>query len=189
MIADAFRDPVGLCVMSDGTLLVAESAAPKRFTRWSADGRLQREFHGPYYYSGMFGIDEQQPEYVYGDTHADLIRYLVDYETGRWNVDHYWIDAYKDAGMPVEKDSQRAGQVVAADPPQRRPHVVVERQRRDPRASGGSRPRRGGGLWRRHGKAAKRRLSAFFRPQAGRPDGHMVRRQRRRRACKATSGT
>jgi len=105
MIPDAFRDPVGLCVAADGTLFVAESAAPKRFTRWSADGKLQREFHGPYYYSGMFGIDEQQPEHVYGDTHADLIRYVVDYETGRWNVDHYWIDAYKDAGMPVEKDS------------------------------------------------------------------------------------
>jgi hypothetical protein len=105
MVSDAFRDPVGLCVAADGTLFVAESAAPKRFTRWSADGKLGREFHGPYYYSGMFGIDEQQPEHVYGDTHSDLIRYAVDYETGRWNVDHYWIDAYKDAGMPVEKDS------------------------------------------------------------------------------------
>ena len=105
MVPDAFRDPVGLCVAADGTLFVAESAAPKRFTRWSADGKLQREFHGPYYYSGMFGIDEQQPEHVYGDTHSDLIRYVVDYETGRWDVDHYWIEAYKDAGMPVEKDS------------------------------------------------------------------------------------
>jgi hypothetical protein len=105
MIAEAFRDPVGLCVAGDGTLFVAESAAPKRFTRWSPEGRLEREFHGPYYYSGMFGIDEEQPEHVYGDTHADLIRYVVDYATGRWNVDHYWIDAYKDAGMPVEKDS------------------------------------------------------------------------------------
>ena len=29
MIADAFRDPVGLCVMSDGTLLVAEKRRPQ----------------------------------------------------------------------------------------------------------------------------------------------------------------
>ena len=187
MIADAFRDPVGLCAMSDGTLLVAEIAAPKRFTRWSADGRLQREFHGPYYYSGMFGIDEQQPEYVYGDTHADLIRYLVDYETGRWNVDHYWImptrtRACRWRKTPTRRSSGGRGCRSAGRTWWSSGSGGV------PRASGGSRPRRGGGLWRRHGKAAKRRLSAFFRPQAGRPDGHMVRRQRRR-ACKATSGT
>jgi hypothetical protein len=98
----SFRDPVGLCVAGNGKLFVAESAAPKRFTRWSAQGTLERQFHGPYYYSGMFGVDEERPEYVYGDTHSDLIRYVVDYETGRWDVDHYWIDAYKDSGVPVK---------------------------------------------------------------------------------------
>ena len=102
MQPESFRDPVGLCVAGNGKLFVAESAAPKRFTRWSAKGTLERQFHGPYYYSGMFGIDEQQPEYVYGDTHSDLIRYMVDYETGRWDVDHYWIDAYKDSGVPLK---------------------------------------------------------------------------------------
>ncbi len=98
----SFRDPVGLCITGNGKLFVAESAAPKRFTRWSAEGTLERQFHGPYYFSGMFGIDEEQPEHVYGDTHSDLIRYVVDYETGRWDVDHYWIDAYKDSGVPVK---------------------------------------------------------------------------------------
>ena len=98
----SFRDPVGLCVTGNGKLFVAESAAPKRFTRWSAEGTLERQFHGPYYYSGMFGVDEEQPEHVYGDTHSDLIRYVVDYETGRWDVDRYWIDAYKDSGVPVK---------------------------------------------------------------------------------------
>jgi hypothetical protein len=98
----SFRDPVGLCVTGNGRLFVAESAAPKRFTRWSAAGVYERQFHGPYYYSGMFGIDEQQPEHVYGDTHSDIIRYVVDYETGRWDVDHYWIDAYKDSGVPAK---------------------------------------------------------------------------------------
>ena len=29
---------------------------------------LERQFHGPYYYSGMFGIDEDDPQYLYGDT-------------------------------------------------------------------------------------------------------------------------
>jgi hypothetical protein len=98
----SFRDPVGLCVTGNGRLFVAESAAPKRFTRWSAEGAMERQFHGPYYYSGMFGIDEERPEHVYGDTHSDLIRYVVDYETGRWDVDHYWIDAYKDSGVPAK---------------------------------------------------------------------------------------
>lgn len=98
----AFRDPAGLCVTGNGRLFVAERAAPKRFTRWSAAGALEREFHGPYYYSGMFGIDEAEPEYVYGDTHSDLIRYRVNYETGAWSVDHYWIGAYEDSGVPVK---------------------------------------------------------------------------------------
>lgn len=98
----AFRDPGGLCVTGVGRLFVAESAAPKRFTRWSAEGKLEREFHGPYYYSGMFGIDEAEPEFVYGDTHGDLIRYRLNYDTGAWSVDHYWINAYKDSGIPIK---------------------------------------------------------------------------------------
>ena len=98
----SFRSPVGLCTTGSGKLFVAESTAPKRFTRWSLDGSLEREFHGPYYYSGMFGIDEVRPEHVYGDTHGDIIRYVVDYATGKWRVDHYWIDAYKDSGVPAK---------------------------------------------------------------------------------------
>jgi hypothetical protein len=102
MIPTSFRDPVGLCLEADGTLFVAERAAPKRFTRWSAGGALEREFHGPYYFSGMFGIDEAEPENIYGDTHTDLIRYKVNYDTGAWYVDHYWIGAYTDSGVPAK---------------------------------------------------------------------------------------
>ena len=102
MIPDSLLSPVGLCVTGNGKLFVAESMAPKRFTRWSPDGKLEKEFHGPYYYSGMFGVDEEEPEYIYADTHSDIIRYKVDYETGAWKVDHYWINAYKDSGVPVK---------------------------------------------------------------------------------------
>jgi hypothetical protein len=100
MRPESFRDPVGLCATP--RLFVAESAAPKRFTRWSADGKLEKEFHGPYYYSGMFGVDEEEPEWVYGDTHSDLIRYRVNYDTGAWSVDAYWINAYADSGVPAK---------------------------------------------------------------------------------------
>src|SRR6185437_6251694 len=90
----SFREPTALCFTGNGKLFVAEAAAPKRFTRWSADGKLERQFHGPYYYSGMFGVDEDDPQFIYGDTHGDIIRYKVDYDTGAWDVDHYWIGVY-----------------------------------------------------------------------------------------------
>ena len=101
MIPDSFREPTGLGVTAEGRLFVAESQAPKRFTRWSPAGVLERVFHGPYYYSGMFAVDSEQPEFVYGDTHSDLIRYRVDYETGRWDVDSYWIGVYNTGGDDV----------------------------------------------------------------------------------------
>ncbi len=98
----SFLNPVGLCVTGNGKLFVAENATPKRFTRWSPAGELEREFQGPYYLSGMFGIDEDAPENVYGDTHSDLIRYTVDYDTGKWAVDRYWIGAYEQSGVPAK---------------------------------------------------------------------------------------
>jgi hypothetical protein len=102
MQPENFRDPVGVCVTGNGRVFVAESAAPKRFTRWSTAGALEKEFHGPYYYSGMFAVDDAQPEYVYGDTHGDIIRYKVDYATGKWSVDSYWIGVYADTGIPAK---------------------------------------------------------------------------------------
>ncbi len=94
MIRESFLKPTGLCATANGKIFIAEEAAPKRFTRWSADGRLEREFQGPYYYSGMFGIDEEIPEHIYADTHGDIIRYTVDYANGKWDVDSYWIGVY-----------------------------------------------------------------------------------------------
>jgi len=102
MLPESFRNPVGLCVTGNGRLFVAENAAPRRFTRWSPDGRLERQFHGPYYFSGMFGVDDEHPEDVYADTHTDLIRYRVDYQTATWEVVHYWIGAYGLAGVPIK---------------------------------------------------------------------------------------
>ncbi|MCY3018022.1 MAG: hypothetical protein NTW87_03190, partial [Planctomycetota bacterium] len=102
MEPESFRNPVGLCVSGNGKLFVAEHAPPRRFTRWSLDGKLEREFHGPYYYSGMFGVDDEQPEHVYGDTHADIIRYVVNYDTGKWEVDRYWTSAYDQSGVPAK---------------------------------------------------------------------------------------
>ncbi len=95
--------PVGLCVMGNGRLFVAEDSVPRRFTRWSPQGALERQFHGPYYYSGMFGIDEQNPDYVYGDTHGDLIRYKFDYKTGKWDVDSYWTAVYNPTDHSAEQ--------------------------------------------------------------------------------------
>ncbi len=94
MIRDSFLKSSGVCVAGSGRIFAAEESAPKRFTRWSADGTLEREFHGPYYYSGMFGIDEERPEHIYADTHGDIIRYNLDYDTGKWEVDRYWIGVY-----------------------------------------------------------------------------------------------
>jgi hypothetical protein len=102
MQPENFLDPVGICNITGNLLFAAESAAPKRFTRWSSTGKLEREFQGPYYYSGMFGVDDEKPEYIYGDTHSDIIRYIFNYTTGTWSVDSYWINAYKDAGVPVK---------------------------------------------------------------------------------------
>lgn len=87
-------NPVGLCAMGNGRLFVAEDSVPRRFTRWSATGAFEKQFHGPYYLSGMFGIDEENPNYVYGDTHGSLIRYTFDYKTAKWDVDAYWTDVY-----------------------------------------------------------------------------------------------
>jgi hypothetical protein len=101
MIKDSFLEPTGVGVTAGGKLFVAEAQAPKRFTRWSADGKLEREFHGPYYYSGMFAVDFEQPENIYGDTHGDIIRYKVDYATGHWDVDRYWIGVYNHGGDEV----------------------------------------------------------------------------------------
>jgi hypothetical protein len=94
--------PTGLCATGAGTLFLAEHSAPRRFTRWSATGALERQFHGPYYFSGMFGIDDEHPESVYADSHRDLIRYTVDYTTGQWDVDAYWTDAYGQSGVPIK---------------------------------------------------------------------------------------
>ncbi|OPZ31159.1 MAG: NHL repeat protein [Lentisphaerae bacterium ADurb.BinA184] len=102
MQPESFRNPVGLCALADGRIFAAENAAPRRFTRWAPDGHLEKQFHGPYYFSGMFGVDEEEPELIYGDTHADLIRYRVDYDTGAWAVEHYWIGAYEQTGVPIK---------------------------------------------------------------------------------------
>ena len=102
MLPESFLNPVGLCITGNGKVFVAENATPKRFTRWSADGALEREFDGPQYYSGMFGVDDEQPQFVYGDTHGDIIRYIVDYNTGKWQIDRYWIGAYKESGVPTK---------------------------------------------------------------------------------------
>jgi hypothetical protein len=95
LVPDSFLEPVGLCVTGGGRLFVAEDSAPRRFTRWSATGQWERQWHGPYYLSGMFGIDEENPDYVYGDTHGSLIRYHLDYQTGQWEVDSYWTGVYQ----------------------------------------------------------------------------------------------
>ncbi|MEI6518839.1 MAG: sugar-binding protein [bacterium] len=97
MQPENFLDPVGICNTGGNTLFIAESTAPKRFTRWSSTGKLEREFQGPYYYSGMFGVDDEKPEYIYGDTHGDIIRYIFNYTTGTWAVDSYWIGVYNPA--------------------------------------------------------------------------------------------
>jgi len=95
MIPDSFLAPTGLCVAGNGKVFVAEDSVPRRFTRWSQDAGLEKEFHGPYYYSGMFGVDDEHPEYVYADTHGSIIRYKVDYTTGKWEVDRYWTGVYE----------------------------------------------------------------------------------------------
>lgn len=99
MDPESFLDPTGCCLTGSGKLFVAENTTPRRFTRWSAQGKLEKEFDGPYYMSGMFGVDDEQPEYVYADTHGDIIRYHVDYQTGNWSIDSYWIGVYQTAGQ------------------------------------------------------------------------------------------
>jgi hypothetical protein len=103
MQPENFINPVGLCVTGNGKLFVAEDSVPKRFTRWSPQGTLEKQFWGPQYYSGMFGIDEEDPNYIYGDTHGSLIRYKFDYQTGKWDVDSYWTAVYNPTDYSAEQ--------------------------------------------------------------------------------------
>ena len=92
-------DPAGLCVTANGKLFVAEDSAPRRFSRWRIDpsgspAAFERDWHGPYYLSGMWGVDEQHPEIFYGDSHGDVVRYVFNYDTGKWSVDAAWRKVY-----------------------------------------------------------------------------------------------
>jgi len=98
-VATDLFDPAGLCVTADGKLFVTEDSAPRRFSRWNvgasgATGVFERDWHGPYYLSGMWGVDEQQPEIFYGDSHGDVVRYEFNYDTGSWRVDAAWRKVY-----------------------------------------------------------------------------------------------
>jgi hypothetical protein len=98
----ALRRPSGFCVTGNGRVFVAEDAPPRRLARFGADGKFERHFVGPYYMSGMWGVDDEQPEYFYADSHRDLVRYRFDYETGHWDVDAHWEDFYTQSGVPAK---------------------------------------------------------------------------------------
>jgi hypothetical protein len=92
MQPDSLLRPSGVAAMPSGRIFVAENSTPRRFTRWSKDGALERQFHGPYYMSGKFFVDEDQPEHLYYTDHNCWVRYQVDYATGAWEVDRYWMN-------------------------------------------------------------------------------------------------
>jgi hypothetical protein len=74
-------------------LLVTETAGPMRISEWScADGKLLRQWFLCQNAAGGFCLDPERPEHIYVTSlnTPGIIRFHVDYDTGKWHVDAYW---------------------------------------------------------------------------------------------------
>jgi hypothetical protein len=74
-------------------MLIVEADGPSRISEWSTDGRLLRDWHGLLTHAGNsgFAADPEAPEQLYICGQNDtLLRYRVDYATGKWTLEAVW---------------------------------------------------------------------------------------------------
>ncbi len=90
----AMRVPMGLTIYYDGEnaghLVVAERAPWQRVSRWSLEGRVERDWYASAY-AFPPAPDPANPQdvYVAGDW-PGTARYWVNYQTGAWQLDAVW---------------------------------------------------------------------------------------------------
>ena len=95
-----FMSPGKLALWTDAQgkerLLVVERSGPSRVSEWSTEGKLLREwFAGQTQAVFGYTIDPDDPEHIYMATSrpasgSGLLRFRVDYATGRWSLDGVW---------------------------------------------------------------------------------------------------
>jgi hypothetical protein len=77
-------------------LVVIEKDGPYRISEWDINGNLIREWFSPQFSADIgYCADPEEPEYIYCTVSEPyngygLVRYKIDYETGKWNVDAFW---------------------------------------------------------------------------------------------------
>jgi len=82
--ATRLQNPAGMTLDANGKLWLAENNwQPKRITRWSRDGKLEKQFLGPTQYGGGGQLDP-------GDRNVlnfDGMKFVIDWPTRSWKLD------------------------------------------------------------------------------------------------------
>lgn len=95
-----FMSPGKLALWTDKQgkdhLIIVERSGPGRVSEWTTNGRLLRQwFPGQAQAIGGYAVDPDDPEHIYMATSepangSGLVRFRVDYRTGKWSVDAVW---------------------------------------------------------------------------------------------------
>jgi hypothetical protein len=93
----AFMRPTRLACWRDAEgqerLLIVEADGPSRISEWSTDGELLRDWQGLLTHAGHSGFtaDPENPKdiYICGQNET-LLRYRIDYATGKWELEAVW---------------------------------------------------------------------------------------------------
>jgi len=98
--------PGAITVDKNGRLWVAErDNQPKRYSVWSPDGALYKQFFGSINYSSRAYVDPEEPQYVY----VQSVRYLVDYDKGTWQVDATILRPWEEGGVKFSPPERHSG--------------------------------------------------------------------------------
>ncbi len=98
--------PYGIGVDKNGRLWVAEAdSQPKRYSVWTPDGTLWKEFFGSLDYSTTAYFDPKQPDFIY----AQAVRYRVDFDQGTWYPDATILRARTEEGVPLGAPGSHGG--------------------------------------------------------------------------------
>ena len=99
-------NPYAIAVDKNSRLWVVEADnQPKRYSVWSPDGTLWKEFLGSLDYSTSGYVDPAEPGYVY----AQSVRYRVDFEKGAWAPDATILRPRTEAGVFLPATSWHCG--------------------------------------------------------------------------------